>query len=377
MARRFRVIVVGVGGMGSAACWRLAERGAAVLGLEQFDIPHSSGSSHGSTRLVRQAYHEHPDYVPLLKRAYELWRELEQTSGQDLLTISGVLHLGHRGHQRLGAILETAHRHQIAVEQLDRRQVAERFPQFNIDDRFEGVFEPLGGFVPPEKTVAAQTLAALRAGAEIHAREPVREWRVEDGVVRVTTTRDSYEAERIVFCAGAWTARLLADLGAELVVTRQTLSWTWPHKPEAFILGRFPCWTLTEPDGVTFYGFPMVDDCPGLKTARHVAGLKVDPDHVPRQELPGDEAEVRSALARFLPDANGPLLALRTCLYTNSPDEHFIIDRHPEHASVVLACGFSGHGFKFAPVIGEILADLALEGSTPLPAQFLGLGRFL
>jgi len=376
MTQRYQAIVVGVGGMGSAACWRIARRGARVLGLEQADIPHSGGSSHGSTRLVRQAYHEHADYVPLLKRAYELWRELEQVRGQSLLTITGVLHLGQRGHARIAAIEASARRHAIPVESLGGQEIRERYPQFRLDDCGCGILEANGGFVSPDRVVAAQTLAALDAGAEIHAREAVRHWSVRPGVVEVVTTRDRYEAERVVFCAGPWTTKILGDVGAPLVVTRQTLAWTWPRRPRDFALGHFPCWTLTESDGTTYYGFPMIDDCPGLKTARHAPGQAVDPDSVSRDITPADEAETRGALERYLPDGVGPLLALRTCLYTNSADEHFILDCHPAHPEIVLACGFSGHGFKFAPVIGEILADLALDGATGLPAQFLGLGRF-
>lgn len=377
MARHFDVIVIGVGAMGSAACHQLARRGMRVLGLEQFDIPHANGSSHGSSRVVRQAYHEHPDYVPLLKRAYELWRELEAVSGLDLLTITGFLHLGPSDADRLQRVETAAREHALPVECLTSHDVAARFPQFRLDDGMRGVWEPNAGFVRPELAVCAQAVAALECGAVIQAREPVRSWRVGPAghAVEVTTDRGTYRAEQVIICGGAWSGRLL-DERVPLVVTRQVLGWTWPSEPGSFRLGRFPCWSLVRPDGTSHYGFPMLPDNPGFKTAHHWRAAATDPDHVARHELPGDEADVRWPLERYLPSANGPLLALRTCLYTNSPDGHFVVDRHPEHPAVLLACGFSGHGFKFAPAIGEVLAELATGHAPSRSVSFLGLDRF-
>jgi sarcosine oxidase len=373
---RYDVIVVGVGAMGSAACYQLASRGARVLGLEQFDIPHALGSSHGYSRMIRMAYYEHPDYVPLLRRAYELWRELERASRMDLLFEVGGVYMGPpEGHVVAGAI-EAARRHGLRHEVLTHADLGKRFPQFRLPGHFTGVFEPRAGLLLPEKVVAAQAELALRGGADLRGREAVVEWNADAAGVGVRTDKAEYRADRLVFCGGPWTAKLVRDLGVELVVTRQTLAWVWPRRPALFEFFRFPVWGIEAADGSLSYGFPMSKDNPGLKVARHGRGTVTDADHVSRQITTEDEAEVRAILDLHLPDGAGPLLSMRVCLYTNSPDGHFIIDAHPKHPNVILACGFSGHGFKFASVVGEVLADLALEGRTKLPVKFLGLERF-
>ncbi|MDB6128218.1 MAG: N-methyl-L-tryptophan oxidase, partial [Verrucomicrobia bacterium] len=192
----------------------------------------------------------------------------------------------------------------------------------------------------------------------------------------VVTHRGTYQAERVVFCGGAWTDRLVQDLGVSLRVTRQTLGWVWPKTPARFELGRFPVWVIDRLDGSCHYGFPMMPDNPGFKIAHHSPGLDADPDSLVRTVLPGDEESFRPVLRTQIPEADGPLLSLRVCMYTNSPDGNFIVDRHPEKSRVILACGFSGHGFKFATVLGQVLADLATKEKTAHPIEFLGLGRF-
>lgn len=373
---RYDVIVVGVGAMGSSACYHLARRGVRVLGLEQFDIPHALGSSHGYSRMIRMAYYEHPDYVPLLRRAYELWRELERAWGQQLLFEVGGVYMGPpEGHVVAGAV-QAAQHHRLEHEVLPHEALKARFPQFRLPSCFSGVWEPRAGFLLPEKVVAAQAELALRAGADLHGREAVLEWDSAASGIAVRTSKGEYRAGRVLFCGGPWTGKLVRDLGVELVVTRQVLGWLWPRRPELFGLGTFPVWGIEAADGSLSYGFPMIPDCPGLKVARHGRGTVTDPDTVARQATPADEAEVRAIVETNLPDGAGPVLSMRICLYTNSPDGHFIIDTHPRHPRVVLACGFSGHGFKFASVVGEVLADLAAEGKTALPVGFLGLRRF-
>ena len=370
----YDVIVVGVGAMGSSTCYHLAKRGVKVLGLEQFDIPHARGSSHGQSRMIRMAYYEHPDYVPLLRRAYELWDHIEHETGQKLLYVTGGVYMSPPGGEIVGGSLESARRHNLPHELLDRSALAERYPQFHVPDDWQALYEPRAGFLPPERTVAAYAEAALRRGAELHGHEPVTEWRATATGVAVRTPRGEYEADRLIFCGGPWSSKLMTDLGVPLVVTRQVLGWVWPRRPELFEMGRLPVWAIEKPGGI-YYGFPMMPDCPGFKLADHSFGTPTDPDRVAREVTADDERTFRPAIEQYLPDAAGPTLAMRTCLYTHSPDHHFILDRHPGHERVTLACGFSGHGFKFASVIGEVMADLALQGWSDLPVGFLGLSR--
>lgn len=362
--------------MGSSCCFQLARRGIRVLGLEQFDIPHALGSSHGASRMIRLAYYEHPDYVPLLRRAYELWDELQAICGQKLLYRTGGLYMGPPKGEIVGGSLRAAREHQLPHEVLDRDQIHGRFPQFQIPDQWVGLFEPEAGFLLPERVIAAYAQAALRAGAELQGREIVVDWNADLNGVLVRTNKGEYHAAHLIFCGGPWSGKLVRDLGVELTITRQVLGWVWPREPELFSLGRLPVWATDCGDGTVHYGFPMMDDVPGFKVAHHSPGPATDPDRVAREPQPGDEETFRPVLRTMIPSADGPLLSMKVCLYTNSPDSHFIIDCHPHHERVTVACGFSGHGFKFASVIGEILADLAMQGSTKLPAQFLGLSRF-
>lgn len=382
MSERFDVIVVGVGSMGSAACWHLAKRGVRVLGLERFGVPNALASHHGHSRMIRLAYFEHPDYVALLKRAYENWASLESDSGQRVLHVTGGLYLGRPDSELVTGSIEAARTYGLPHEVLSRERLGERFPQFRVPDDTVAFFENQAGFLVPEAAVAAQAEVAMRRGAEIRGHEPVTRWEADARGVRVKTERAAYTAERLVFCGGAWTSRLLAELGLPLRVTRQVMGWFWPREPDAFAYGRFPCWALDLEERKNFrgvhYGFPMAPTNPGFKIALHWPGETCDPDRVDRSPRPGDEADLRGALREHFPGvgADAPLLSLQVCLYTNSPDGHFILDRHPHHERVSIACGFSGHGFKFASVIGEAMADLAMHGRTDLPIGFLGLHRF-
>ena len=379
MRNGFDVIVVGVGAMGSAACYQLAARGASVLGLEQFGIPNTLGSSHGESRMLRLCYFEHPDYVPLLQRACELWVRLEHDSARKLLHTTGGIYMGRPDSEFISGTLRSAVQHRLAHESLDHAQLAHRFGQFNLPKDYVGVYEPGAGLLLPERVISAHAELAMRQGAVLHGQEPVRDWQAGDDGVVVHTDRATYHADHLVVSGGAWSSRLLGDLGVELVVTRQVVGWVWPKRPELFELGALPIWAIDNPrrgQPGLLYGFPMLPETPGLKIAHHFPGEPTTPDTIDRQALPGDEDDFRPALGRFIPHADGPLLSMHVCMYTNTPDSHFIIDRHPAHDRVTLACGFSGHGFKFASVIGEALADLALTGRTDLPIEFLGLSRF-
>jgi sarcosine oxidase len=379
--KSFDVIVIGVGAMGSSACFHLAQRGARVLGLEQFAIPNSLGSSAGESRMIRLCYYEHPDYVPLLKRAYQLWDELEQLSGQKLLFKTGGIYMGGAQSEFIRGTLRAAAEHQLPHEWLTHSELRHHYPQFVLPEDYLGVFEPYAGFLLPERTIATHALHAIQLGAELHGHEPVVSWSSDSNGVKVITAQSTYHARTIIFCGGAWTDQLLKNLGVELTVTRQVLGWVWPHQPQRFAMGTMPVWAINHPDNTQHYGFPMLHPSlstrPGFKIAHHFHGEVISPQSINRLPQPQDENDFRAALRRFLPEADGPLLSMQVCMYTNTPDSHFIIDFLHGSKNVLVACGFSGHGFKFSSVIGEALADLAVGGTTKLPIGFLSLSRFL
>jgi sarcosine oxidase len=355
----YDAIVIGVGGMGSAIVYHLARRGARVLGIERFDIPHDRGSSHGWSRIIRLAYWEHPDYVPLVLRAYDLWRDLERTAGESLLTVTGSVDAGAPDGRTIRGALAACRAHGLEHELLDPAALTARFPGFRLPDGLAAVFQPDGGFLQPERCIVAHVNAARARGATVQTQERVIGWTAEDGCVRVTTDRGRYEAAKLVISAGAWLPAVLPALASRLTVERQVVLWTQPLRPELFARG-FPVFYIDTPRGA-FYGFPM-DPQRGFKIGKyHHRRQNTDPDALDRTCSTEDEATLRDALSHYFPDANGPTLSASACLFTNTPDEHFVIDRLPDHQQVVVAGGFSGHGFKFCSAVGEMAANLALD----------------
>jgi sarcosine oxidase len=372
---RFDVIVVGVGGMGGAAVDHLARRGCRVLGLERFDVPNEMGSSHGFTRIIRLAYYEHSSYVPLLRRAYELWRELEANAGEQLLHVTGSIDAGPEASFVFAGSLQSCLDHGLEHEVVDARELGRRYPGYRLPPETLALIQPEGGFLLPERCIVAHVERAHANGAEVRARERVLEWEATaGGGVRVRSDRGAYEAGRLVLAAGAWMDEL-ARLGPDLVAAeRQVLAWLQPQRPELFAPERFPVFNLVVEEG-RYYGFPVFA-VPGFKVGRyHHLEERVDPDAVEREPTAADEEVLRGFAGRYFPDGAGATMALKVCLFENSPDEHFVLDLHPDYAQVVVAGGFSGHGFKFCSVVGEIVADLALDGSTGHEIDFLRLGR--
>jgi len=371
----YDAIVVGVGGMGSAAVYHLARRGVRVLGLEQFDIPHDRGSSHGVTRIIRLAYFEDPAYVPLLRRAYALWHDLQHRWGEPLLYITGAIDAGLPGSVTVEGSLRSCAVHHLPHEVLDAAALARRCPGYRLAPEMVAVYQPDGGFVLSERAIVAHVMLAQAMGAEVHARERVLGWEPDGSQVVVRTDRAVYRARRLVVTAGPWAGRLVPRLAALAVPERQVLLWAQPRRPDLFRLGAFPVFNLEAPEG-RFYGFPIFGT-PGVKIGKyHHRHEAVDPDAVSREVTPEDEAVVREGLRRYFPEADGPTMAMKTCLFTNSPDEHFIVDRLPEAPQVWVAAGFSGHGYKFCSVMGEILADLALDGASAFDLRLFRATRF-
>lgn len=375
----YDAIVLGLGAMGSAAAQHLAQRGKDVLGIEQFTPPHDKGSSHGGTRMIRQAYWESPAYIPLVLRAYELWEQLERDADAKLLTITGGLILGSAQSQLVTGGIAAAQHYGIPYSVLAPGEIRDRFPAITPLEDDVAVHEERAGYLFPEECIRAQLKMAAKSGAELRVDEKVIGWTAGSDRVQVTTSRTIYEAERFVITAGPWANEVLRGL-FPLKVTRQVMAWIQPQGGiEPFLPSRFPVFLCESPqDGRPGYGFPAVNGpSGGVKAAIHGSDVECTPETVDRAIHEIDCAEVIRKLKPRFPALDGEVLKAQTCLYTMTPDEHFVIGRHPQFGPVCLACGFSGHGFKFAPVVGEILADLATTGTTRHPIEIFSPTRFL
>lgn len=382
MAKTYDVIVLGLGGMGSAAACHLADRGLKVLGIEQFTPAHDRGSSHGKTRVIRQSYFEDPAYVPLLLRAYELWRKLESESGSELLFEVGGLMIGAETSTVFAGSLRSSRTHDLPHEVFDAKEITRRFPVLTPPANHLALYEKRAGYVMPEKCVTAHLEIAARRGAELHFEEKVLEWSASskgEGVT-VKTARGTYDAARLVIAPGAWAPQLLAEAGLPLEVERQVLYWFNPAVGvEPFAPDRFPIYIWEADSGLQSYGFPAIDGpAGGVKVAlfRTPVTTCCTPETIDRTVHEAEIDLMRRSIVPLIPAFTGHCVQALTCMYTNTPDQHFVLARHPRHGQVAIACGFSGHGFKFASVIGEVLADLTTRGDTAFDIAFLGPKRF-
>lgn len=371
----YDAIVVGLGAMGSASLRALSLRGCTVLGFDAFKPPHAQGSSHGLARIIREAYFEHPAYVPLVQRAFGLWEDLERETGRALMRRTGGLMVGPPEGLLVQGTLRSVHEHGLAHEQWNAEEIRRRVPAFHPSADMIGVWEPRAGVLSPEDSIAAMLASAARHGATIRNDEPVLAWNVTGDSVEVVTSVDRYRGGQIVLAAGPWIGRLAPHLAPLLTVERVAQFWFEP-RPEAaadFDPSRCPIsiWQY-ERDGF-FYAFPSLG--PGVKAALHHQGKKTDPDKVSRVVGEGEEKAIRSVLERYMPGAAGRLAQSSVCMYTNTPDEHFIIDRDPEHPQVLLVSACSGHGFKFSPAIGEVAAELLMDGGTRHDLSMFALER--
>jgi len=371
----YDAIVLGVGGVGSAALFHLAQRGARTLGIDRFAPGHDRGSSHGQTRLIRQAYFEHPDYVPMLLRAFDLWHELEQRTGETLYHQVGLVQIGPPAGEVVSGVRASARLHGLPIENLSSRDAEMRFKGFRVPQDCEAVFEQRAGYLLVERCVTAHAEQAVALGAELHTAETVRGWRVQPGgLVEVETDRATYTTDRLVVSAGAWASQLLTSLGVSLEVRRKPLYW-WRTRLDTYRADQgCPGFLYDLPQGC-FYGVPQIDSS-GVKVAEHTGGAVVDdPLSVNRDVDLVDQARVADFVAGYLLDATTHCTDHTVCMYTMTPDADFIVDAHPEHSQVVFAAGLSGHGFKFTGVLGETLSQLALDGRASLPIDFLSLSR--
>ena len=374
----YDAIVLGLGAMGSAAAQHLAQRHKNVLGIDQFTPPHDKGSSHGGTRMIRQAYFESPAYIPLVLRAYELWEKLERDTGAQLLTITGGLILGSARSRLVTGGITAAEEHGIKYAVLTPAEIRDRFPAIVPLENDVAVYEDFAGYLRPEECIRAQLKIAAQSGAELHCDEKVMNWSAGSDRVELRTDRAVYEAERLVIAAGPWANDVLRQF-LPLKVTRQVMAWIQPQGGiEHFLPRHFPVFLCESPEGGRpGYGFPAVDGpSGGVKSAIHGSDIECTPETVDRAIHEIDCGEVIRVLRPRFPALDGEILKAQTCLYTMTPDEHFVIGPHPHFPAVSIACGFSGHGFKFAPVVGEILADLATAGTTQHAIDIFSPTRF-
>lgn len=372
MAEHYEVIIIGAGSMGGAAANVLAERGVKVLALETFWPGHDQGSAHGGTRIIRQAYFESPDYVPLLKRAYEGWKKLEEESGRDILKLCGNINIGHPESLTFKGSLDAAQEHGLEYEILTAEEIRERFPTMNPKDHALGLYEPNAGYVRPEETTMANAEVAQRKGADIHFGEPVTHWAtLPDGQVQVVTSKGTYTGEKLIVTPGAWAPQLLPELNFPISIERMVFHWFTPDYSsvpyEKYADDQHPVYVEQTDDNDQIYGFPMTDGPEGgLKFGFFRVGSPTTPQTIDRNVYPEEIATMHHRGLELFPHLTPNVVQAKTCLYSVTPDEHFIVGLHPDKPQVVIGCGFSGHGFKFVPVIGEILADLAMYGKTEM-----------
>ncbi len=367
----YDVIIIGLGSMGSSTLYQLAKRGVKVLGIEQFGISHDKGSHSGQTRIVRKAYFEHPDYVPLLEQSYKGWDEIFKETGTQLFYKNGLAYYGPSDHFVMEGIKRSAHQYKIDLERLSTKP---NHDFFNIPNEYETLFEPEAGFARSEETIKTYAKEAEKLGAELCIGERVVAWDLTDGDVEVKTIKHNYRAKKLIITAGSYIRTLLPDLSSSLSVTGQILTWLKVDKPELYQIDNFPCWVITDEefDGV-FYGFPILsqDEFGGngyLKLAQHAPAEFISTEELSTFDSRKDQERMQLFISKYLPKQGIELISQSRCMYTNTKDEHFIIDILPgTNAQIIIGTGFSGHGFKFVPVVGEILADLAMVGNTDMP----------
>ncbi|GAA2695627.1 N-methyl-L-tryptophan oxidase [Actinoplanes palleronii] len=375
----YDVIVVGLGGMGSAAAHHLAERGQRVLGLEKYGPAHDRGASHGGSRITRQSYFEGVEYVPLLLRAYELFDRLAAESERDVITLTGGVMVGLPDSRTVAGARASAEKWGLEHEMLDAAELRRRFPTMAPNPDEVALYEAKAGFVRPERTVLAQLELADRHGAELRFQEPMLSWEPAGDGVRVVTRNAVYTAGQLIITPGPWAPQLLDDLGVPIRIERQVQHWFRPAGGvEPYLPDRHPIYIWESADGTQVYGFPAIDGPDGgAKIAFFRRGTPTTPEDLDTRVHPPEIAEMAAAAGRVLPSLPGAHLRGEPCLYSTTPDEHFVISRHPAHEAVTVACGFSGHGFKFVPVVGEVLADLATTGTTGYDIGLFDPRRFV
>jgi sarcosine oxidase len=367
-------IVIGVGGIGSATLYHLAQRGADVLGIDQFPAGHDKGSSHGDSRLIRLVYFEHPDYVPLIHSAFTLWRELEQASGDALLQMTGLLQAGPEGGDVIDGLLRAASTHNLTMERLDAATANDRFPGISLKPEQTAIFDQNAGILRVEECVKTHVRLAQNQGAQLKS-GLVTGWKQQKNRIAISVGKETLYCKKLIITPGAWASTLLPALNPFLEIRRKSLFWFNEHKPEYQVQNQFPVFFI-EDKGHNYYGFPAIDE-KGVKVADHQGGRTLSGPTALDKSI--DETELKdicNAITKYLPGVTHSLSHHTNCMYTMSRDEHFIVGQYPDSANVHFVAGLSGHGFKFATVLGQIMADLSITGATNHPVSFLSPKRF-
>ena len=369
------VAVIGTGGVGSAALYHLAKSGAKVVGLDRFTPPHAHGSSHGQTRVIRLAYFEHPDYVPLLRRAYQAWNQLETATNRQLYFPTGALQIGSEQGVVGQGIRHSAELHHLAVDSLSHEEILQAYPGVVPPEDHVGMLERDAGYLLVSECIDTYLQLAKAHGAQLKTETAVQSWTFRDGQFDLQTDAELIHAKQVVVCGGAWAAQLMTDLKVPLQILRKHLYW-YENDFEGYRHdSNFPVFLFETAAGI-YYGFPQIDDY-GVKLARHDAGqpIKTPADHSQDEDF-DDRQQVESFVKSCLPRLSTRLTRQAACMYTMTPDENFLLGTHPEHEGLHFAAGLSGHGFKFASALGQILSELAIDGQTTSPIEFLSPARF-
>ncbi|MBK15071.1 MAG: N-methyl-L-tryptophan oxidase [Chloroflexi bacterium] len=368
-------IVIGLGGMGSASLFELSSKGQNVLGIEQFDIGHDKGSSHGLSRIIRLAYWEGIEYVPLVLRAHDRWIELEKTYNEKLLNITGALDIGLESSETISGSLKACREFDIPHEIFTSTELSKKFPAYLLPEEYSSVFQKDGGFLVPESCINLYVNESINNGADVKQNCKVLGWESDGNIVTVSTSDGNFKTKKLVITAGAWTGILQDEMSRFLTPERQVVSWFKPESPEYYNSDQFPVFNMEVPEG-RYYGFP-IHHYEGTKIGRY-GHLKenINPDSINREITDLDIATLRVPMEKYFQPTNPEPLFSQVCMFTNTPDEHFVLDYLPGNDNVFIASGFSGHGFKFASVIGELISDLMVDGGTEFDLGLFSLDRF-
>lgn len=367
MSKIFDVIVIGIGGIGSATCLSFAKRKVSILGLEQFDIAHSYGSSSGNTRLIRKAYFENENYIPLLNKSYELWDELEKETNEHLFHKSGLLIFGKSGHGiAFDKMQQTAQKYNISLKIHSHSSLKKNFPLFHTPKEDTGVFEENAGYLLVEKCIETNVKLSKQYGAELHFNEKVNSWNKTRNGFLIKTNKNEYCAKKLVFTGGAWSSQLLKDLNLPLITKRAPQFWFKSH----IDFSKQPCFAF-DLRNTFIFGFPSTEI--GVKIAEYTPKEVIEDPYSLKNYpiLKEDFINIQNCIKQYLPHLSQEPIISKNCMYTLTPDEDFLIDLHPHEKDISIFAGCSGHAFKFAPLIGECLADLTLHGETQIPIDFL------